>query len=247
MWCSYPQLNFRSTLGVKGSRITTLLPVISSVLTHSKLNKIFDSHWGAKPSVGVGNKKGIMKKIFYFDVETTGLDCIKNDIIQLAGIIEIDGEIKEEIEFKCQPTSYENISQEALNVHGFNLDTIKGFPDHKECYDYLLTIFDKYINKYDKQDKFIPAGYNVNFDVGFLFEYFKKHGNPYCGAYLDYHKLDPMPVLLMLDLKGTLKLKGFKLTEVCDQLGIKLDKAHDALSDIRSTRELCKKILEYLK
>jgi len=188
-----------------------------------------------------------MSKIFYFDVETTGLDPIKNDIIQLAGIIEIDGVVKEEIEFKCQPTSYKDISWEALNVNGATLDKIKTFSDHSECYDYLLAIFDKYINKFDKKDKFIPAGYNVSFDIGFLFEWFKKHNNKYCGAYIDYHKIDPMPVLLMLDLKGTLKLNGFKLTEVCDQLGIELSGAHDALNDIRSTRELCKKVLTYLK
>ena len=35
------------------------------------------------------------KKVFWFDVETTGLDSKIHDIIQLACIIEINGEIKE--------------------------------------------------------------------------------------------------------------------------------------------------------
>ena len=44
-----------------------------------------------------------MNKIFYFDTETTGLDPKRHDIIQLAYIVEINGEVKEEGEFKLQP------------------------------------------------------------------------------------------------------------------------------------------------
>jgi oligoribonuclease (3'-5' exoribonuclease) len=32
-------------------------------------------------------------KIFWFDTETTGLDPVVNSIVQLAAIIEIDGEV----------------------------------------------------------------------------------------------------------------------------------------------------------
>jgi len=188
-----------------------------------------------------------LSKILYLDVETTGLDPIKHDIVQIAGIVEIDGEIKEEFDFKCCPVCSKNSDPRALEVHKYTLEEIKNFQPYQSVYDALISLFDKYINKYNKADKFIPAGYNIDFDVRFLFEFFKKNGNPYCGAYLDYHKIDPMPVLMMLDLKGTLKLKGFKLTDVCDQLGIQLELAHNALSDIRSTRELCYKVLDYLK
>ena len=34
-----------------------------------------------------------MSKLFYFDVETTGLDAKKHGIHQLSGAIEIDGKI----------------------------------------------------------------------------------------------------------------------------------------------------------
>ena len=186
-------------------------------------------------------------KILFFDVETTGLDPVKNDIIQIAGIIEIDGQIKEEFNIKMQPMDYSTVEQGALDVNGITIEEIKTYQYAKEGYEQLLKIFDKYVYKFNKKDKFIPAGYNVAFDVNFLFEFFKKQKNLYCGSYLNYHKIDPLPVLLMLSLKGTLKLDSFKLVDVCKALEIPLLDAHDAMADIKATRDLTLRILEYLK
>lgn len=187
-----------------------------------------------------------MKKVLYFDCETTGLDPIKNDIIQIAGIIEIDGIIKEEFDYKCQPVNMENIDQKSLDIHKITLEQLKSFQPHQSVYGALISLFDKYINKYNKKDKFIPAGYNVGFDVAFLFSFFEKHGNSYCGAYLDYHKLDPLPILLMLDIKGSLKLDSFKLEQICKTFEISIT-AHNALSDIQATREIIQKVMTYFK
>lgn len=38
-----------------------------------------------------------MSKLFFFDLETTGVKFWKNGIHQIAGVIEIDGEVKEEL------------------------------------------------------------------------------------------------------------------------------------------------------
>ena len=185
-------------------------------------------------------------KILFFDVETTGLDAKKQDIIQIAGIVEIDGEVKEEFNFTCQPFSYENISKEALEVHGMDIEQLKTFQTPQEMYKKLTKIFDKYINRYNKLDKFIPAGQNVNFDIGFLIEFFKKNGNPYCMAYIDYHKLDLMALTMALHLNGKEQFENFRLETVANKWGIEFS-AHDAMSDIRATRQAILKFGEYLK
>ena len=69
-----------------------------------------------------------MSKVIYFDTETTGLDPVKNDIIQLACIIEIDNQVVDEFEFKIKPFDFQNISQEALDVHGYTLEMLREFP-----------------------------------------------------------------------------------------------------------------------
>lgn len=189
-------------------------------------------------------------KIFYFDCETTGLDAKLNDIITLAFIIEVDGVIKEKAEFKMQPFNWDNISQEALDVNGITLEQLKTFEPPQQVYKKLISLFSKYVDKYKKNktvnDKFVCCGYNVNFDIGFLTEFFKKNGDNYVGSFIDYHKLDLASIVLFLKLHGVLQIDGFKLKVVSEHFKIQID-AHDATSDINATRELSFKLLDKMK
>ena len=113
-------------------------------------------------------------KIFYFDTETTGTNPIKNDIVQLAFIITVGGVVVEKHSWNCQPFSYENITEEALSVNGLTIEKIKNFQQPQEMYKDLIEIFSKHVDKYNKTDKMYPAGYNVNFDLDFIANFFKK-------------------------------------------------------------------------
>jgi DNA polymerase-3 subunit epsilon len=178
------------------------------------------------------------KKVLYFDVETTGLDPVKHDIIQIAGLIEINGEVKEEFEFKVRPLGKEeDISQEALDIHGYTLDVIREFPEARETYNKLTALFGKHIDKYNKMDKFTPAGYNAEFDMNFLKEFFNKNNDVYFGSWVNWKKVDPLPILYFLDYAGRIKLENYKLATVAAHFGIELN-AHDALSDIKATKAI---------
>jgi DNA polymerase-3 subunit epsilon len=185
-----------------------------------------------------------MGKRFYFDVETTGLDPKENDIIQLAYIIEIDEKIEKSGDITMQPFNYETVSDEALQVHGRTLEEIKTYKKPETSYLELLGILSKYIDKYDKTDKFQPAGYNVRFDLDFLKEFFIKNGDKYFGSFFNYKTIDPLQILYFLDGIGRIKpLENYKLITVCEYFEIEI-KAHDALSDIRATKELIEKLTE---
>jgi len=188
-----------------------------------------------------------MKKLLFFDCETTGLDPKLNDIIQFAYIIDIDGEVKEEGNIFMQPFSYDNVSQKALDINRSTIDKIKTYQSSYDGYKQIINVFNKYIDKYDKNDRFSPAGYNVGFDREFLQQFFLKHNNKFCWGYVDYNAIDPMPILRMLTLKGSLKMSNHKLITACENFKIPIN-THDALSDIRATRELAYKLMEdYLK
>lgn len=187
-----------------------------------------------------------MKKVIYFDTETSGLDPIQNDILTIGGIIEIDGEVKEEFYLEMQPFNYNTISDYALQVNGLTREQIKTFMTPQEGYRKLITIFSKYVNKYDKNDKLTPIGYNVKFDIDFLNQLFVKNGDKYFGSFVDYHYIDPMVLINFLRFKGVIKLENCKLVTASAHYGIELD-AHNAMNDIIATKELLNKLMERLE
>ena len=63
-------------------------------------------------------------KLFYLDLETGGVDKMKNPILQIAGAIEIDGEIKEFFNWNVKPFKGQEIDPEALAVTGIKLEDI---------------------------------------------------------------------------------------------------------------------------
>lgn len=185
-------------------------------------------------------------KVFYLDTETTGLNPKINDIIQLSFIIEIDGIIKEKQNFKMQPFNYSSITEEALKVNGITLEQLKTLETPQEVYKKLIKILDIHIDKYNKKDKFYSAGYNVRFDMDFLREFFIKNGDKYYGSYFDYHFIDAMPMLFLMEYAKKLNLSDHHLETACKHYGIEI-KAHDAEQDIGATRELILKLAEYIK
>lgn len=190
----------------------------------------------------------MVNKVLYFDIETTGKSPFKNDIIQIGGIVEIEGEVKEEFNLKIKPIDPNNIDDEALQVNKITREMLNGddYDLPRTGYSKLIKIFEKYIAKFDKTDKFIPCGYSVSFDLSFVDQFFKKNGDNYFGSFVDRKMTkDPLPVLRYLKSIGCptmSKIDSVTLVNVCKELGISLENAHDALSDIRATRELVKMI-----
>lgn len=189
-------------------------------------------------------------KILWFDSETTGLDAKLNDIITLAGILEIDGVIKERFDYKLRPFNPQNIEEQAMKVNGFTNEEVMAFPPAIEAKKALQTILSKYVDRFKKNktmnDKILPAGQNVAFDVNFLGETWKKCGDNFLFAMLDYHKLDLFALTQILAVKGDLILPNLRLETVANHFEVAI-KAHDALSDIEATREVFYKILNRIQ
>ena len=184
-------------------------------------------------------------KLFYFDTETTGLDPYKNDILQLAALIEINGEVVEEFQFCCQPFSYENVEQKALEVNNYDLEAIQKFDMPEDCYARLVDMLGKYVDKFNTFDKFICCGFNVSFDIGFLKQFFFKNKDKYFGSWFEYKSLDMYSLVYLCDYMFNLRLPNHKLVTVAKHFGI-AHNAHEAMSDIKVTREIFARIRGHL-
>lgn len=122
-----------------------------------------------------------MNKIIFIDTETGGVNPEKAALIQLSGIIRIDKKDVEKFNFYIKPFENSEVTEKALEVQGRTLEDLKTdkYVEEKEVYKQFINILDKYIDKYDRTDKFIVAGYNVRFDVDILKAFFQRHGNKF--------------------------------------------------------------------
>jgi len=180
-----------------------------------------------------------MAKICWCDVETTGLDCKTQDIIQLAFKIEINRNIVEEGNLFLRPLNESTIDEEALKISNHTKAEVMLFPEARKQYFEFTRILDKYIDKYDKNDKAFFGGYNVYFDYKFLTELSCKLGIKYgIGCYSNHRIQDPLMLIGMLAANGVeFKVKNYKLATMCEYFNIPLN-AHDAFSDIEATRTI---------
>ena len=116
-------------------------------------------------------------KVVFFDLETTGTLVNKHGIHQISGMIVIDGEVKETFDFKVQPNPKAEIVQEALDVAGVTKEQILSYPAMGYVYGQFTAILNKYVDKYNKQDKFFLAGYNnASFRILLLEQFYRCNG-----------------------------------------------------------------------
>lgn len=183
-------------------------------------------------------------KILYIDTETTGIIAKHHEITQIAALVEINGEIVDEINILSRPLHFDRINEEALRVTGKSLDELEKYPHPSESFPKFKAFLEKHIDKYDKSDKFFPAGHNVLFDLDFLQNYFITHGDQYgTGSYQNWQALDTRILANFLSYTGKIKTENVKLETLCKFFNIPLE-AHDAMNDIKATRILMKKMLE---
>jgi DNA polymerase-3 subunit epsilon len=182
----------------------------------------------------------MIKKIFY-DLETTGLDPVINGVHQLSGCIEIDGNVAEYFNFKMKPFPTDELEPKALEVGGITIADLATYPDPEEVYKKFLSLMGKYVNKFDKKDKFFLYGYNNRkFDDNFLRSWFDKIGDKYFGSWFCQYTSDIMVLAVEHLLEDIPDMVNFKLMTVAKHMGIEIDetKAHDAVYDIDISRQL---------
>lgn len=179
-------------------------------------------------------------KIFAFDVETTGTNPQLHSIIELAGILIINGKAVDRITFECKPMTGKMISPEALSVQKLTYERMMERQDAITAYSSIYSFFSKYCNKYDKSDKIIPLGYNVRFDLEMLDAFFRGTGNKYgVSSFLSWYYIDVFALFNEYALRNEIKLENHRLETVAKHFGIEFE-AHNAEEDIRTTLKIYK-------
>lgn len=186
-----------------------------------------------------------MLKTLFYDTETTGTNPRRNGIHQIAGIIDIDGIIKEKFDFKVQPNPHAVIEEKALEIGGVTLEQIQAYPPMRQVYNELIKILERYVDRYNKKDKFHLAGYNIrSFDDQFLRAWFVQNMDNYFGSWFWSDSLDVLVLASRALRKERATLENFKLHTVAKRFGLTVDEEslHDATYDVGLTRDIFYKL-----
>lgn len=180
-------------------------------------------------------------KILFYDLETTGLKYWRNGIHQISGIVDIDGEVAEEFDFRVAPNPKCKIEDGALKIAGVDFNTVINYPKMGYVHAKFTGLLQKHVDKYNSTDKFVLCGYNnASFDDPFLRAFFKQNGDKYFASYF-YNDVLDVRILAMDHLKEIRHtMPNFKLMSVARQMGVEVDESqlHDAMYDVRITREV---------
>lgn len=190
-----------------------------------------------------------MKKVCYIDIETTGLNPHKHGIIQIAGLIEIDGKEVNEFNYKLKPFPEDEVDKSALKIAGVEqVSVLDAWPSPIETYIKLTRVLESYVDKYNRQDKMHLVGYNIHaFDVPFLIQFFRKNNNKYFHSYFFHPSLDVQLIAAYVLRHKRREIPKFSLADVAKFLGVpfELNKLHDALYDVRVTKEVYLALVGY--
>lgn len=182
-------------------------------------------------------------KIFWMDTETSGTDPAKHGLIQIGYIVEIDYKPKVTGNIFIDPTEYgKELDPEALKYNGITPAEIKEKSSPiNETWLELHRMLGIYIDRYDRNDKFVIGGHNVQFDIDFLKSLWDYFGDKYFYSYFQIGtSIDTKKLASWWMWTGGFEINpaSTKINDIADALGIEREgKEHDALFDITITRE----------
>jgi DNA polymerase-3 subunit epsilon len=176
-----------------------------------------------------------MKPLCFVDVETTGLDPQRHEIIEI-GAIRVDPStlaVTAEVEVRVVPLHVERADPESLRINGYSPEGWADAVYLDEAFEQLAPL----------ADGAVLAGHNVPFDKAFLNEGWKRLGRVH--PKVDHHTLDTASLAWPLYTAGT--VQSLSLGALCEHFGIRRIFPHRALDDARAALELAKRLVPSMR
>lgn len=168
-----------------------------------------------------------LNEYIVIDIETTGIDRLYNDILEVAALHIKDGEIIDTFSELCFS---DKISAESFSVNHISKEMVQTC---RKCPE-VLKDFSTFIGD-------LPLiGHNIDYDLSFI-----------CSIHPITNQFDDTCILadefLMGKRGGSIRIENRKLPTVCKALGVQQDTTHRALGDCTSTYLCYEKIKQYIR
>lgn len=180
------------------------------------------------------------RDLLLIDLETTGLDASRHEIIQLAAVLLNRKTLKEEEVFSSyvKPLAWQRRDKESMAVNKITFEQIKDAPD-------LKTVLSQF-NNFFKAKQVILSYYGGPLDMDFLRAAYRRLK---LAWRFDYHYFNLWAVFYAFlaargQLKNNKKFAGFSLEDLMEKFKIKSKNRHDALEDCRVEAEILRGIMK---
>lgn len=193
-----------------------------------------------------------MNYVFYVgDVETTGLDSHRHDVIELSLYRLGDNSENAQRTWCLKPLNPDAIDTASLKINGHKLeDLLHKTKEGRERYQDPATVLVEIENWLS--DDMVPAekrfliGHNIGFDKDRIEKLWEK-----CGALDSFpfgrRLIDTMENALFFDFCLEQFAEGYSLANLNKKYGVKNEKAHSAAADVKATKEVFEKQVELMR
>lgn len=171
------------------------------------------------------------RNLAFTDIETTGLDPMNYEIIEIGLVVVRQDtlEVLDELNVKIKPKNPDHMDPGAVERNGYR----------KEDWEGAGNLKDAILQYSEKTKNAIFCAYNATFDWPFMLEAFRKTG---VKDTMDYHRLDIFT--LAWEKLQKEKLESLGLSSVSEHLGLVTEPVpHRAINGARSSLEVYKKLI----
>ena len=156
------------------------------------------------------------------DLETTGLDPERHQILQIAVVTtDASGHELDAWSTYVRPPRWPFVRLGPRHVHGITHSRLRGAPRLPEALRELVRRIDNHV----------ITAHNAEFDLSFI-----RHHAGRCGIILPN-----VPTVCTLTLSRSLdrsSSRSHRLEDLCKRYDVRLERAHDALEDARATAQV---------
>jgi DNA polymerase III epsilon subunit-like protein len=195
-------------------------------------------------------------RILWFDTETSGFDTFRNDVLTGFFFVEECGKVIDFLDMRVQPYNWNGLTKSAEEIHGLTSVDIAKF---EKPNIFFKNKFIPFLKENFNGNKFICAGHNIKFDIGFINSYWAKSKAYNSGInfitseeinnfsnlnkWINDETLDTMTMAKFCQKNNLTEFKldggkrSVKLEVICKSLGIKYD-SHDSKDDVIATKQV---------